>query len=171
MTRGQQVEYAAQRGVTLPADMIGGVAVRAAGPPPQEPACVDITFERGVPVGINGVVMPLGDLIASLEILAVAHGVRLAALGVLHVAHAALRRAVLAPAAEAFSAQAAEQYVRVLEQGEWFTPLRHALDAYVDSMEQEVAGTARLRLFQGECTVDATQRAMKRVTLAMANNA
>ena len=171
MTREQQVEYAAQRGVTLPADMIGGVAVRAAGPPPREPAYVDIAFERGVPVGINGVVMPLGDLIASLEILAVAHGVSLAALGVLHVAHAALRRAVLAPPAEAFSAQAAEQYVQVLAEGAWFTPLRHALDAYVDSIQQEVAGKARLRLYQGECTVDGTQRAMKRVTLSMAKNA
>jgi argininosuccinate synthase len=170
MTREQQVDYAAHRGVTLPADMIGGVAVRTAGPPPQEPAFVDVAFQRGVPVGINGVVMPLGDLIASLDILALAHGVGLAALGLLHVAHGALRRATLAPAAEEFSEQVADQYVRVLEEGAWFTPLRHALDAYLDSIQPDVAGTARLRLFQGECTVDGTRRAMKRTTLTMAKN-
>src|SRR5262249_37716478 len=116
----------------------------------------------------NGVVMPLGDLIASLDILANAHGVGLAALGVLHVAHAALRQAALSGPAAAFSAQVADEYVRVLADGAWFTPLRHALDAYVDGIEQEAAGKVRLKLFQGECTVDECTRAMRKVTIAMA---
>jgi argininosuccinate synthase len=168
MTRDQQVAYARQRGVPLPAEMIGGVAGRAPGAPPREPAAVDVAFERGVPIGINGVTMPLGDLVASLEILAAAHAVAPAALGVLHLAHAALRRAVLAEPAEAFSGEVAGQYVRLLADGAWFTPLRHALDAYVDTIEQEVAGRTRLKLFQGECTVEHCTRAMKRISMSVA---
>jgi argininosuccinate synthase len=168
MTHDEQVEYARRRGIALPADMIGGVASRAAGAAPREPALVDVAFVRGVPVGINGVMMPLGDLIASLDILAAAHGVALASLGMLHVAHAALRRIALGDRAEAFSARVADAYVSVLEDGAWFTPLRHALDAYVDSIEQEAAGKVKLQLFQGECSVDACTRAMKRVAVAVA---
>ena len=169
MTRPQQVDYAHQRGVLLPAEMIGGVAVRAAAPWPNEPAFVEVSFERGVPIAVNGVVMPLGDLIASLDILATAHGILPAALGLLHAAHAALRQTALAADAEAFSSQVADQYVRVLREGSWFTPLRHALDAYVDSIQRDIAGVVRLKLFKGECTVDDCRRARgSRRTIAMA---
>jgi len=114
------------------------------------------------------VMMPIGDLIASLDILTNAHGVRLGALGALHEAHAALRRTSLADDAEAFSSAVSDEYVRVLASGAWFTPLRHALDAYVDSIQQEVAGVARLKLFDAECTVDDCRRAVKRTTIALA---
>src|SRR5229473_2380752 len=139
MTGPQQVEYAQQRGVMLPAEMIGGV------------------------------IMPLGDLIASLDILATAHGIVPAALGLLHSAHAALQQSALGSDAEAFSSQVADQYARVLRDGSWFTPLRHALDAYVDSIQQRVAGVVRLKLFTGECTVDDCRPSpLKRVTISLA---
>ena len=169
MTHEQQVEYAHRRGIALPANMIGGVAVRAAATSPDEPAFVELSFERGVPVGVNGVMMPLGDLVASLEILAATHGVGIRALGALHTAHAALRRAALPDAAQEFSSTVADQYVRVLADGSWFAPLRHALDAYVDAIEQEAAGTVRLKLFKGECVVDLCRRApLKRTTIRLA---
>jgi argininosuccinate synthase len=169
MNRPQQIEYAQQRGVMLPAEMIGGVAVRAAARWPDEPAYVSVTIERGVPIAVNGVVMPLGDLIASLDILATAHGIVPAALGVLHTAHAALQQTSLASDAETFSSRVADEYVRVLREGSWFTPLRHALDAYVDSIQQDVAGVVRLKLFKGACTVDDCQRSpMKRVAITLA---
>jgi argininosuccinate synthase len=168
MTHDEQVEYARQRGVTLPADLIGGVAVRAPGPLPSEPALVEIAFDRGVPIGVNGVTMPIADLIASLDILATAHGVALAAFGLLHVAHSALRRKALGDVAEAFSNQVAGEYGRVLADGSWFTPLRQALDAYVDSIEQEVAGVAQLKLFSGVCTVDDCRLEMTRTALSLA---
>jgi argininosuccinate synthase len=169
MSAEQQLEYARQRGVTLPAELIGGVAVRAGGTRPGEPALVEVAFERGIPVGVNGVMMPIGDLIASLDILANAHGIALAALGILHAAHAALRHEALAGPADAFSSHVADEYVRVLTDGAWFTPLRHALDAYVDVIEQEVAGAVRLKLFDGECAVDGCRRTtLKRTTIALA---
>jgi argininosuccinate synthase len=168
MTRPQQIEYAQRRGVLLPAEMIGGVAVRAAAPWPGEPAYVEISFERGVSVAVNSVIMPIGDLIASLDILAAAHGIVPAALGLLHMAHAALQRTALPTDAEAFSSRVAEQYVAVLREGSWFTPLRHALDAYVDAIQKQVAGVVRLKLFQGVCIVDDCRRAQKPATIPVA---
>jgi argininosuccinate synthase len=46
--------------------------------------------------------------------------------------------------------------VRVLREGSWFTPLRQALDAYVEVIQQRVSGSVRLKMFQGECTVVST---------------
>src|SRR5262249_47597343 len=117
----------------------------------------------------NGVVMPLGDLIASLDILTTAHGVGEAAFGVLHAAHAALQRTLVAAEAEAFTSVVTDQYVQGLCDGSWFTPLRQALDAYVDSIQEQVAGVARLRLFKGQCTVDECRRSpLKPVTITLA---
>ena len=153
MTPPQQVEYARQRHVLLPAAMSGGVAIRGPAACPDEPALVDVTFERGTPVATNRVLMPLGDLVASLDILTTAHGVAAAAFGVLHLAHASLQRSALSAHAYAFGDEVAEQYVRVLQEGSWFTPLRRALDAYVDVIQQRVSGTVRLKLLKAECTV------------------
>src|SRR5438552_12583719 len=153
MTATQQIEYAHQRNILLPAALIGGVAVRSAEAMPGEPASVEVNFERGIPIAANGVVMSFGDLIGSLDILTMAHGIDRSALGALHMAHAALRQAALAPDAEEFSTLVADQYVRVLRDGSWFTPLRHALDAFVDAIQLRVGGTVRLKLFTGECAV------------------
>ena len=145
-----------QRGVAVPDSAKGGFGVRSAParPPtdlPEEPASIDIAFERGVPIVINGVVMPLLDLFGSLDIIAGAHGVgRLAAL---HAAHQALQQATLDQEAQAFSTQVAEQYRRILRDGSWFEPMRQALDAYVDKIQERVTGVVRLKLFRGDCTL------------------
>ena len=170
MNAAQQIEYAQQRNILLPAALVGGVAVRSTGPLPGEPASVEITFDRGIPIAANGVVMPFGDLIGSLDILTMAHGVERSALGALHMAHVALRQAALAPDAEAFSALVADHYVRVLRDGSWFTPLRHALDAFTDAIQLRVGGTVRLKLFKGECAVVSTRlAALQPVTITVAN--
>lgn len=169
MSAPQQIEYAQQRNILLPAALIGGIAVRAAGPLPGEPASVEVTFERGIPIAANGVVMPFGDLIGSLDILTMAHGIERSALGALHRAHSALRHAALAPEAEAFSAHVTDEYVRVLRDGSWFTPLRHALDAFTDAIQLRVGGTVRLKLFDGECAVVSTQLSpVQPVTITLA---
>ena len=153
MTSAEQLDYAHQRLLTRPAGLTGGPAAKPAGGLPEEPACVEVSIERGVPVAINGVVMTLIDLIGSLDIIAGAHGVAPSALVVLYTAHDALEKAAIASDAETFAAQVAEQYVRILRDGSWFAPMRAALDAYTDAMQQQVGGVVRLRLFKGECTV------------------
>ena len=168
MNDGQLVAYAQERHVLLPAAMIGGIAAKSAAPLPGEPALVDVGFDRGVPIAINGVVMNLPDLIASVDILAGAHGVAAGALGALHMAHAALQETATAAEARLFSARVADEYVRILRDGGWFSRIRHALDAYVDAIELDVGGVARLKLFKGECTIASCRLLLKPATITLA---
>jgi argininosuccinate synthase len=120
---------------------------------PDEPAYVDIALQRGAPTGINGVAMPWLDLVDSLDILARAHGVGPSPLVALDVAHQALEKATISSDAEQFGKGIAQEYLRMLHDGSWFSPMRHALDAYVDKIQEEVGGVVRLKLFKGACTV------------------
>ncbi len=159
MTRDAQVDYARQRHVMLPVPLSGlgdrASAPRGTGALRGEPAYVDIAIERGVPVGVNGVTMPLLDLIGSLGIIAGAHGV--GSLAALQTAHAALEQAAVATPGEFSSPRVAEPYLRVLREGAWFTPVRHALDAHVDAVQEQVSGSVRLTLFAGDCAVGDVQ--------------
>ena len=159
MTREAQLDYAQQRHVTLPVAFSGlgdrASASRAVSASSGEPAYVDIAIERGVPVGVNGVTMPLLDLIGSLGTIAGAHGV--ASLAALQASHDALERAAIATPGEFSSPRIAEPYLRVLRQGAWFTPARQALDAAADLVQQQISGVVRLTLFEGDCAVGDVQ--------------
>jgi len=155
MTLDEQIHYAQQRHVTLPVAFSGlgdrASASRAVSASSGEPAFVDIGIERGTPVGVNGVTMPLLDLIGSLGIIAGAHGV--ASLAALQTSHDALERAAIAKPGEFSLPGIAAPYLRVLREGAWFTPARRALDAAADAVQQQVSGVVRLRLFEGDCAV------------------
>lgn len=136
-----------------------GVAAKSPGECPDEPAFVDITFTRGAPAAINGIAMPLVDLVGSLDIIAGAHGVgRSDALEspaaiVLHAAHKDLQTLTITGQADAFSRSVSRQLADIIEQGSWFTPLREALEAYVDKVQGGVSGVVRLELFKGDCAI------------------
>lgn len=155
MTLEEQLDYAHERSVTLPVAFSGlgdrAPVPRAAGASSGEPAYVDIAIERGAPVGVNGVTMPLLDLLGSLGIIAGAHGVD--SLTALHMSHDALERAAIAKPGEFSSPKVAQPYLRVLREGAWFTPARQALDADADAVQEQVSGVVRLRLFAGDCAV------------------
>jgi argininosuccinate synthase len=128
---------------------------------PHEAAYVEMTFERGVPTAINGVSMGLVELIASLGTIAGAHGVgrdtnqdmiyEAPAAVVLHTARGELHRLVAAPEVERFSHIVRHHYTAIGCSGLWFTPLREALDAYLDRVHEQVTGLVRLKLFKGDC--------------------
>jgi argininosuccinate synthase len=139
---------------------------------PDEPAYVEISFERGVPTGINGVAMPMLDLIASLGTIAGAHGVgridmvenRLVGIKsreiyeapaavALHAAHKELQKLVTSRDLDRFARTVSLQYADLVYNGLWFTPLRLALDAFVESVQQRVTGVVRLKLFKGDCRI------------------
>lgn len=188
LTRLDAIVYAQKRNITVPvtAEAPHGadghvwgrtVALRAANrrrePPeelftltkpaaacPDEPAFVDITFERGTPTAVNGVSMPLTDLIATVEMIAGAHGVGRAERGieapaavVLHAAHAELQKLVAGKEAVRFSKRVAREYADLVQRGAWFSPLREALDAYVDKISDRVSGVIRLKLFKGDARI------------------
>jgi argininosuccinate synthase len=139
---------------------------------PDEPAFVEIAFEHGTPTAINGVTMPLVELIASLGTIAGAHGVgrfdqmssdaagnrwcnvREAPAGVvLHAAHEGLQRMVAPAEADRFLASVRAEYAGLVENGLWFSPLREALDASVNLIQLRVTGTIQMELFKGSRTV------------------
>ena len=139
---------------------------------PDEAAYVEISFEAGAPVAINGVEMPILELIGSLGIIAGAHGVgridmvenRLAgtkareiyeapAAVVLHAAHKELQKMVMTTGVDRFSRAVSLQYADTIYNGLWFTPLREALDAFIDKVQERVTGTIRMKLFKGDCRV------------------
>ena len=47
----------------------------------------------------------------------------------------------------------AQEYVDIICAGRWFTPLREALDAFVDKAQEQVTGVVRLKLFKGRCHI------------------
>jgi argininosuccinate synthase len=199
MTRPEEIEYARIHGVPVPAMADGPYSVdgnlwgrsvecgiledpwteapgeiytltKPASECPDEPAYVEIRFERGVPVAVNGVAMPLLDLITSLGFLAGAHGVgridmvenRLVGIKsreiyeapaavVLHAAHLELQKLVMSRDLDRFARTVSLQYADVIYDGLWFTPLREALDAFVEKVQERVTGDVRLKLFKGDC--------------------
>ena len=201
MTRPQEIEYARQRHVPVPATVespystdsnLWGRSIECGvledpwqEPPeeiytltkspaecPDEPAYVDVAFERGVPIGINGVAMPLIDLIGSLGTIAGAHGVgridmvenRLVGIKsreiyeapaavVLHAAHKELQKLVTARDLDRMARQISLRYADVIYDGLWFTPLREALDGFVEKVQERVTGIVRLKLFKGDCRI------------------
>jgi argininosuccinate synthase len=140
---------------------------KAASACPAEPAYVDVAFERGVPTAVNGVAMPLTDLVDTVGMIAGAHGVgRLDVVGsplreisevpaavVLHAAHAELQKLVTPKDTVRFSRRVSREYADLIERGAWFSPLREALDAYVDKIQERVSGAIRLKLFKGDARI------------------
>jgi argininosuccinate synthase len=145
---------------------------RAARDCPDEPAYVDIAFERGSPAAVNGIAMPLIDLIASLGTIASAHGVgrvelvehrlgntRLREVGeapsavLLHAAHKELRKMASTREHERFSRIVSAEYADVIYGGLWFSPLRKSLDAYVATVQERITGLVRFKLFKGSFSI------------------
>jgi argininosuccinate synthase len=139
---------------------------------PDEAAYVEISFDSGTPVAINGVEMGILELIGSLGIIAGAHGVgridmvenRVAgskareiyeapAAVVLHGAHKELQKMVVATGVDRFSRAVSLQYADTIYNGLWFAPLREALDAFIDKVQERVTGVIRMKLFKGDCRV------------------
>lgn len=147
-------------------------AIRPAARCPDDPASLEITFERGIPVAVNGVDMPLVELVGSVATIAGAHGVgrrevwvertgtgrerevhESPAATVLAEAHRALASLVLDERYHAFCPQIAAQYLALAFDGAWFSPFRRSLDASRLDAEARVNGTVRLSLFKGGCQV------------------
>lgn len=139
---------------------------------PDRPADVAIGFDRGIPATVNGVAMPIVELIDSLATIAGEHGVgrldrvtqrpdgtrshaiyEMPASVVLHTAHLELDRFVHSAPLMRLSRSMAADLADVVDRGEWFTPAREALGAFVDHVQQKTTGVVRLNLFKGACRV------------------
>jgi len=139
---------------------------------PDKPDYVEIGFEKGTPVTIDGQRMDGVSLILQLNELAGRHGVgridhvenRLVgiksreiyeapAASVLLQAHQALETLTLSREQWRFKQKVAVEYADLVYNGLWFTAMRQDLAAYVQSTQRCVSGTVRLKLFKGNCWV------------------
>jgi len=134
---------------------------------PDGPAYVEIGFDEGVPSAINGVPMPLVELIECVSVIAGRHGVgwidaggpdrsaygdrayEAPAAAVLHAARVALEASVLPPDLLQRKQSRAAAYAQVVSDGRWFGEEREAMDALNVQMEDSVTGSVRIKLLKG----------------------
>ncbi|MFA4991858.1 MAG: argininosuccinate synthase [Candidatus Omnitrophota bacterium] len=135
---------------------------------PNKPAYVEIEFEKGVPVKLNGKKYKPVDLILKLNEIGGRNGVgrtdlvenRLVGIKsreiyeapggwILHNAHKDLERLVLDREILHFKDSVALKYAELVYYGLWFTPLRAALDAFVDETQKKVTGSVKVKLLKG----------------------
>jgi argininosuccinate synthase len=139
---------------------------------PSEPAYLELDFEHGVPLALDGTVLTPEILVDRLNAIGGAHGVgridlvedryigiksreiyEAPAAVILHLAHQALEDLVLGAEAARFKAGVAQEYARLVYQGKWFSTHRADLDAYVNSTQRWVTGTVRVRCWRGSSTI------------------
>jgi argininosuccinate synthase len=139
---------------------------------PDKPEYVEIGFQSGVPVKLDGKKTDGVGLIETLNRIGGKHGVGQADLvenrlvgiksrgvyetpggTILTTAHKALEALTLDRDTLHYKQQVALKYAEMVYYGQWFCPLRHALDAFVDSTQANVTGSVRLKLYKGRCTL------------------
>ncbi len=145
---------------------------RAPGEAPDSPDYIEIGFEKGIPISLNGRETNGVELITELNDIAGGHGVgridhvenRLVGIKSREVyeapaatallkAHRALEDLTLSRDQLRFKERVAQEYADLIYNGLWFGALRQDLAAYVESTQRFVTGAVRLKLHKGNCTV------------------
>ena len=137
---------------------------------PDVPTYVTIHFEKGIPTAVDGKEMGAVELVEYLNKLGGANGIGLLDIvenrlvgmksrGVyetpggtmLYAAHGILESITLDRATSHYKELVASKFAELVYDGMWYTPLREALSAFVDSTQQAVNGTVKLKLYKGNC--------------------
>jgi len=201
MTRAEEIQYANQNGIPIPVDLDrpysidqnlfgrsieSGVLENASREPPSviyewttaperapdKPEYLEIEFDGGVPIAVNGSSLSPVKLLESLNVIAGRHGVgridhledRLVgiksreiyecpAATVLLEAHRDLEKAVMTRHELWFKQQVDQQWSYLVYTGLWYDPLREDLDAFIDETQKRVTGKVRMKLYKGAATV------------------
>ena len=137
---------------------------------PDKPEYVTIDFEQGVPVSVDGKKLPPIEMISVLNAIGAKHGVgiddivenRLVGMksrgvyenpagAILFESHRALESITLDRDTLHYKQGVALKFSEMVYYGQWYTPLREALSAFVDNTQKTVTGTVRLKLYKGRC--------------------
>ena len=135
---------------------------------PDKPEYVDIDFEAGIPVGINGEKMGPIEILEKLNEMGSRNGVgtidiienRLVGMKsrgvyetpggtILFAAHAGLEQLILDRDTTQYKAIVAQKFAQLVYDGLWYTPVREAISAFVDVTQKEVTGTVKMKLYKG----------------------
>ncbi|AMQ21454.1 argininosuccinate synthase [Geobacillus sp. JS12] len=201
-SREEEIEYAKQHGIPIPVDLDSPFSIDQnlwgrsnecgiledpwAAPPeeayeltaslenaPDVPDVIEIGFEQGVPVTLNGKAYPLAQLILELNALAGKHGVgridhvenRLVGIKSREVyecpgaitlikAHKELEDLTLVREVAHFKPIIEQKIAEVIYNGLWFSPLKDALVAFLKETQKNVTGVVRVKLFKGHAIIE-----------------
>ncbi len=199
-TREDEMDYAEKHGIPVPVTRkspysidrnIWGISIECGaledpweGPPedayqitvspqkaPDSPTTVEIEFEKGLPVAVDGKRLGPVDLLSKVNALGAVNGVgridlvenRLVGIKsrevyetpgatILLTAHGALEQLVIGRELMQLKTQMSDLFARVIYDGLWFSDLRESLSAFIDSTQHYVTGAVRLHLYKGACT-------------------
>ena len=135
---------------------------------PDKPEYVTMTFEKGVPTSVNGKEMKVADIIRTLNELGGKHGIGIVDIvenrvvgmksrgvyetpggTILLEAHQQLEELVLDRATAEVKKEMGNKLAQVCYEGKWFTPLREAIQAFVESTQEYVTGEVKFKLYKG----------------------
>ena len=135
---------------------------------PDTPEYIELEFEKGIPKKLNGNSLPPLELLDTLNKIGGRNGVGIADLvenrvvgmksrgvyetpggTILYTAHRELERLCLDRRTTAFKEIVSGELAALIYSGEWYTPLREALSAFVDKTQDPVTGSVKLKLYKG----------------------
>ena len=135
---------------------------------PDKPTYITLSFEQGIPVALDGKKMDGVTLIKTLNKIGGENGIGLADLvenrlvgmksrgvyetpggTILYHAHDVLETICLDKATQHYKQQIALKFADIVYDGQWYTPLREALSAFVDKTQETVTGDVKLKLYKG----------------------
>lgn len=154
---------------------------------PQKSESVTVTFKKGVPVCLNGKKTSSVKLVETLNEVGGKHGIgrvdmiedRLVGIksrevyeapasSILYAAHTALEELVLDRDTRKLKESLAARYAELVYNGLWFTPLKEALDAFVDKTQEPVSGEVKVKLHKGKVTVCSRKSKASRYKMKLA---
>ena len=135
---------------------------------PDEGEYVTLSFEKGVAVAMNGKKMKLSDIIRELNVLGGKHGIGIVDIvenrvvgmksrgvyetpggTILMEAHQQLEELILDRDTYALKKDMGSKFASIVYEGKWFTPLREAVQAFIESTQQYVTGEVKFKLYKG----------------------
>ena len=124
---------------------------------PDEGEYVTMTFEKGVPTSVNGKKMKVSDIVRELNRIVENRVVGMKSRGVyetpggtiLMEAHRQLEELVLDRATMETKKDMGNKLAQIVYEGKWFTPLREAIQAFVESTQEYVTGEVKFKLYKG----------------------
>ncbi|MBI5727354.1 MAG: argininosuccinate synthase [Ignavibacteriales bacterium] len=145
---------------------------------PDESAFVSITFEKGIPVKLNGVSMTGTELVSELNSTGAAHGIgrldnienrvvgiksrevyEAPAATILHKAHTELEKLILDKDTFRAKQDISNKVANLIYDGLWFSPLFKSLMAFVDATQENITGEVILELYKGNLIIQSRESA------------
>ncbi len=135
---------------------------------PDEGEYVTMTFEKGIPTSVNGKKMKVSEIISVLNELGGKHGIGIVDIvenrvvgmksrgvyetpggTILYEAHQQLEELILDRDTYALKADLGNKFAQIVYEGKWFTPLREAVQAFIESTQKYVTGEVKFKLYKG----------------------